>query len=559
MLPSAELRREADISRVASEAFGWNDLRPGLGTAIDELLAGNDVLAVMPTGYGKSAVYKVAGALLDGPTIVVSPLIALQADQVAGIQARQTAPHAVAVNSAQSDRANAQAWQQLDSGLAEYVFLSPEQLARDEVVERLAAAQVSLFVVDEAHCVSAWGHDFRPDYLRLRQAIDGLAGDGVRPVVLALTATGSAPVRDEIVERLGMRDPVLLTHGYDRANIHLEVVRHEDEGAKRKAVIDHVVSLEGPGLLYVATKKATEVFAAELAERGLRTAAYHGGMAAKKRRETHERFQADDVDVVVATSAFGMGIDKPNVRFVVHAAITESIDSYYQEVGRCGRDGEPARATLHYRPEDLGLRSFFASGKPNSGRLERVLTALQAADRPVSAEQLGDAVQLPGRSVGEAVNLLLEAGAVAQVEGGLRAVRGVRMGDALRAASDAADQRERIDESRIAMIRLYAETLGCRRIFLLGYFGESRSTPCGNCDTCESGSAYLVLAEDEERGTSSSGTAFVVDEAVRHAEWGLGTVMSVEDDRITVFFETEGYRVLSLKAIAEHGLVTPAL
>jgi len=559
MLPSAELRREADISRVASEAFGWNDLRPGLGTAIDELLAGNDVLAVMPTGYGKSAVYKVAGALLDGPTIVVSPLIALQADQVAGIQARQTAPHAVAVNSAQSDRANAQAWQQLDSGLAEYVFLSPEQLARDEVVERLAAARVSLFVVDEAHCVSAWGHDFRPDYLRLREAIDGLTGDGVRPVVLALTATGSAPVREEIVERLGMRDPVLLTHGYDRANIHLEVVRHEDEGAKRKAVIDHVVSLEGPGLLYVATKKATEVFAAELAERGLRTAAYHGGMAAKKRRETHERFQADDVDVVVATSAFGMGIDKPNVRFVVHAAITESIDSYYQEVGRCGRDGEPARATLHYRPEDLGLRSFFASGKPNSGRLERVLTALQAADRPVSAEQLGDAVQLPGRSVGEAVNLLLEAGAVAQVEGGLRAVRGVKMGDALRAASDAADQRERIDESRIAMIRLYAETLGCRRIFLLGYFGESRSTPCGNCDTCESGSAYLVLAEDEERGTSSSGTAFVVDEAVRHAEWGLGTVMSVEDDRITVFFETEGYRVLSLKAIAEHGLVTPAL
>ncbi|WP_233255409.1 RecQ family ATP-dependent DNA helicase [Naasia lichenicola] len=543
---------------MARDPFGWEQLRPGLDTAIAELVAGNDVIAVMPTGYGKSAVYKIAGALLDGPTVVVSPLIALQADQVAGIQARPTAPRAVAINSSQSERRNAEAWAELEARRAEYVFLSPEQLAKDEVVERLAAVAVSLFVVDEAHCVSAWGHDFRPDYLRLRDAVDGISRGGSRPVVLALTATGSAPVREEIVERLGMRDPVMLTHGYDRANIRLDVVRHEGEDEKRRAVIDEIVDLGGPGLLYVATRKATELFAAELSERGLRAAAYHGGLGAKQRKETHERFQADELDVVVATSAFGMGIDKPNVRFVVHAAITESIDSYYQEVGRCGRDGDPAQATLHYRPEDLGLRTFFASGKPNGNRLELVLTALQAADRPVSAEQLGDAVHLPGRSVGEAVNLLLEAGAVRQVDGGLRAVRGVKIGDAIQAARHAAEQRERIDESRIAMIRLYAETLGCRRIFLLGYFGEARDEPCGNCDTCTSGTAYEMLEQEAERAVTSDSAAFTVDQAVRHTEWGDGTVMSVEDDRITVFFGTEGYRVLSLEAITEHHLLEPA-
>jgi ATP-dependent DNA helicase RecQ len=215
----------------AARLFGWQELRPGLPEAIEGVLEGRDVLGVLPTGYGKSAVYKIAGALLPGPTVVVSPLIALQSDQVAGIEAMDDAPEAAAVNSGQRAGDNEAAWDGLASGETKYLFLSPEQLANQQVVERLKDAEVSLFVVDEAHCVSAWGHDFRPDYLRLGEAIDAVG----RPPVLALTATGSTPVREEIVERLGMSDPMILTRGFDRPNIRLEVVRHQEDKEKRDA------------------------------------------------------------------------------------------------------------------------------------------------------------------------------------------------------------------------------------------------------------------------------------------------------------------------------------
>jgi ATP-dependent DNA helicase RecQ len=547
-LPTMAHVNRADRASIAEAArlFGWDELRPGIEEAVSAVLSGRDVLAVLPTGYGKSAVYKIAGALLDGPTVVVSPLIALQADQVAGIDAREDAPDAGAINSSQSDGVNDAVWTDLAEGRTTYVFLSPEQLANDEVVERLKGLSVALFAVDEAHCVSAWGHDFRPDYLRLGEAIEALG----RPRVLALTATGSGPVREEILERLRMKDPVVMTRGYDRPNIRLEVVRHQEGRQQRSAVLDQLAELPKPGLLYVATRRETEEYAAELTARGIRATAYHGGLGAKARRELHEQFRDDRFDVVVATSAFGMGIDKGNIRFVVHAAITESVDNYYQEVGRCGRDGESAVATLHYRPEDLGLRTFFASGKPDRGRLERVFTAIDSAARAVDQTELVEQTELTARRVAEAVNLLLEAGAVRQTARGLRPARGATLETALAGALEAAEHRERIDESRIAMVRQYAETLGCRRQFLLGYFGEQLDEPCGNCDTCSSGTAYEAATAEPTKSSP-----FPVDAAVRHREWGDGTVMSVEDDRITVFFDTEGYRVLSLPVVEEHDLL----
>jgi ATP-dependent DNA helicase RecQ len=544
--PDADYAHEDRIHRTAEKVFGWPDLRPGLEDAIQGVLELRDVVAIMPTGYGKSAVYKVAGALLPGTTVVVSPLIALQDDQVAGIQARETAPAAVAINSAQGSAANAEAWEEIRAGRVKYVFLAPEQLAREEVIDALKSAQVSLFVVDEAHCVSSWGHDFRPDYLRLGEAADALG----RPPILAMTATGSGPVRDEIVERLGLRDQLLFARGYDRPNIRLEVVRHIEEHDKRKAIAKDAGELEGPGLLYVATRRDTEEYAELLAEQGLRTAAYHGALPAKARHELHERFREGAFDVVVATSAFGMGIDKGDIRFVLHSDAPESVDAYYQELGRAGRDGEQALARLHYRPEDLGLRKFFAGGKPNRSRLERIAAALASAEHRVSLDQLAEVTRLSVRQLGSSVGLLVDGDEVMQNDKGLKLRKRATAESAVVAAIAVSEHRERIDESRIAMMRSYAETLECRRIFLLGYFGEQRTEPCGDCDTCTSGVAY-----EEHQPTVFVEAPFPLDASVRHREWGDGTVMKVEDDRVTVFFESEGYRVLSLEVIAEHDLL----
>ncbi len=290
-------------TRTAREVFGWDDLLPGQAEAIDAVVGGRDTLVVFPTGAGKSAVYQIAGCELGGVTVVISPLLALQRDQIDSIDAAPDAPAAVAINSRTGARAKKAAWAAIESGDAVYAFLAPEQLANTEVLERLAAADVHLIVVDEAHCVSAWGHDFRPDYARIGDVVEALG----RPPVLALTATASAPVRDDIVSSLGMRDPHLEVRGMDRPEIHMAVRRHEHDDDKRRAVIADVQDAGGPALLYVATRKETDAYADELAALGLRAAAYHGAMAQKKRDEVHTAWSAGELDVVVATSAFGMG------------------------------------------------------------------------------------------------------------------------------------------------------------------------------------------------------------------------------------------------------------
>ncbi|WP_307859187.1 RecQ family ATP-dependent DNA helicase [Herbiconiux sp. SYSU D00978] len=533
------------IERTARDAFGFESLRPGQHEAISALADGHDTLAVMPTGHGKSAIYQVAGLLLNGPTVVVSPLIALQHDQAGMIEEAPNAPDAVIINSSLSSGEIEEAWKDLGRKEAEYVFLAPEQLAKEEVVDRLRALKPRLFVVDEAHCVSSWGHDFRPDYLRLGEVIEDLG----HPVVLALTATGSAPVREEIVERLNMKNPLVRTHGFDRPNLHLAVARHESDRAKREAVLDAVVAAGKPGLLYVATRRDTTKYAEELTKRGLRAAAYHGGLKAGERSEVHDAWLAGDLEVVVATSAFGMGIDKPDVRFVIHAAITESVDAYYQEIGRAGRDGEPSSIELHYRAEDLGLRSFFNSGAPDAAELARVFEAVASGAQRVGAvaEQTG----LNQRRVSGLLNLLEEAGAVELGSKGAMVATDREGAEAAAQALEAAESRERIEQSRLAMIRAYAETRGCRRQFLLGYFGEGLPEPCGNCDNCDSGSAY-----DEQDETSDS--AFRLEQRVVHPQWGEGMVMRLEEDRVTVFFEEEGYKVLALEAIEKNDLLQPA-
>jgi ATP-dependent DNA helicase RecQ len=303
------------------------------------------------------------------------------------------------------------------------------------------------------------------------------------------------------------------------------------------------------GLVYTASRKDAEYYADELAQVGVRVAAYHAGMKSADRQRVHEQFHDGSVDVVVATSAFGMGIDKPDVRFVVHASAPESLDSYYQQIGRAGRDGEPAEIALHYRPEDVNLQTFLTASRAPEDALREVAAALEGRPEPARPSELAEDVDVaPGRRT-RAVNLLEEAGAVGTTEDGrLEYVDpDLPPGDAVAEAVSVAETHQRLIHSRIEMMRGYAETARCRRQFLLGYFGEQLPRPCGNCDTCEAGTA------DEQPGVDAG---FPLNAGVQHPEWGHGVVMTVERDRLTVLFDQVGYKTLALAAVEAQGLLT---
>ena len=535
----------ADLEGVAERLFGWNELRAEQLEAMLAVLRGRDVLAVMPTGSGKSAIYQVPAVLIDRITLVVSPLIALQRDQITALN-DSDAPEAVAINSRQAAGDNQRSWEAVRARDAEYVFLAPEQLTKDDVIAELRDAGVGLIVVDEAHCVSAWGPDFRPSYLRLADAFRRLGAESI-PVV-ALTATASPAVRREIVEHLELRDPAVIATGFDRPNIRLEVEHHVDDHDKRRAVLEAATTLHGPGLLYTATRRDAEEYANQLCERGIAAAAYHAGLKAAERDRVHAAFRDDDVTVVAATSAFGMGIDKPGVRFVIHASVTDSVDGYYQQIGRGGRDGDESVGRLFYRPEDLSLARFFTSHRVDEKLLAKVFEALSRS-KPKRIMHLRDELDIGGRALTNAVNLLEQAAAITSSTTGFRAVD-ADVDGAVRRAVAIADAAERVDRTRVEMMRGYAETRSCRREFLLGYFGETLAEPCGNCDRCDDHAGVRPARVGE--------AAVPVDTAVEHREWGPGVVISGDADRITVLFDEYGYRTLAMSAVRDGDILTIA-
>ncbi|WP_426325518.1 RecQ family ATP-dependent DNA helicase [Microbacterium sp. E-13] len=536
---------DAAIARTAREIFGWNELREGQADAVSALLEGRDAIVVLPTGAGKSAVYQLAGAMQEDLTVVVSPLIALQDDQVAQLAAAPAAPRGAVLNSTLGQEAARALWDELRSGAVRFVFLTPEQLAKEEVVHDLRRIGVGLIAVDEAHCVASWGHDFRPDYLRLGAVREQL-GD---PPLAALTATGAEPVRDEVAARLRLRNPAVVVRGVDRPNIELSVRRAVTADEKRAEVLDFVAARTGSGLLYTATRREAEDYAARLAERGKRVRLYHAGMPKTERAETHRAFLENDVEVVVATNAFGMGIDKPDVRFVTHASIPESLDSYYQEIGRAGRDGDAADATLFYRAEDLGIRKYFVSRSVDPDAVGAAYDALSRADGPLPAKALAEVLDAPPRRATHLVNLLVEGGVVRVGRRGAVVSASVPASEAAARAAEASERRERIEQSRLEVMRRYAETRDCRRRTLLRYFGEDLAEPCGHCDTCRAGTVGQAVVDE-------ASVPFPAGSAVEHTEWGPGAVSAVEGDRLTVFFEEHGYKTLALDTVIENGLLS---
>jgi ATP-dependent DNA helicase RecQ len=531
------------VNRVAQELLGYEQLRPGQEEAITAVLHGPDTLAVMPTGSGKSAIYQIAGALIPGATIVVSPLIALQRDQVEAI-AGMDAGRAALVNSALPASERTEALDEFAEGAAEFLFLAPEQFANEETFARVQASKPSLFVVDEAHCISEWGHDFRPEYLRLGAVIEALG----RPRVLALTATASQPVRQEIVKRLGMREPRIVVRGFDRPNIRLAVEGFSDEEDKREALIAHVIDAPKPGIVYAATRKHAEELAAALVEHGVDAVAYHAGMAAGERTRVQEAFMSDAAEVIVATTAFGMGVDKLNVRFVYHLDVSESVDAYYQEIGRAGRDGEPAEAILFYRPEDLNLRRFLAaSGRVDADQMARVAEAVQDAAGPLRVDEIGDEADLSQTKVAIALNRLEDVGAVDVLPSGevVTNANGA-MAETVEEAAEAQENLRAFARSRIEMMRGYADMTDCRREYILNYFGEVYAPPCDNCDNCLAGRSVTK---------SLSAQPYPIDSQVVHKLWGPGMVMRHAGDTMVVLFDSVGYRTLAVDLVMAEGLL----
>jgi ATP-dependent DNA helicase RecQ len=533
------------IRRIARRQLGLEQLYSGQEQALHHLLAGRDTLVVMPTGSGKSAIYQVAAVQLPGPTVVVSPLIALQKDQVESINQVLEVGEAAAVNSSLPAAARTDALDGLHGQTVEFLFLAPEQFQDEEILEELQEAKPSLFVVDEAHCVSEWGHDFRPDYLRLNSVIEALG----HPVVLALTATAASTVRDEILDRLGMHDAAVVVQGFDRPNIWLGVRNFSDEESKRRACLDEVIAAEKPGLLYAATRGHAEEMAEDLAKFGINAACYHAGIKASERERIHAAFMAGEIDVVVATTAFGMGIDKSNVRFVFHYDVPGSLDAYYQAIGRGGRDGEPARALLFYRPEDLGLQRFFAGGgQIEADQVEQVFHAIQQKPEPVEIKALQDEMELSQTKLTLALSQLEAMGIVKIQPKGEVAILSEPQDPAeiSQAAAEAQERHQRLQKSRVEMMRNFAELHDCRREFLLNYFGEAYTPPCGNCDNCEAGRIQ------EEEGEHP----FPLNSRVAHSQWGEGLVMRYEGDKLTVLFGEMGYKTLALDVVLENELLT---
>jgi ATP-dependent DNA helicase RecQ len=488
-----------DLTAALHEHFGFPEFRPGQREACEAALAGRDVMVVMPTGSGKSLCYQLPALLRDDLTVVVSPLVALMQDQVEALAARGLGDQVALVNAQQDGGANSEVLRRAASGELKLLYVAPERFAAVGFLDQMGAVDVGLFVVDEAHCVSQWGHDFRPDYFRLADAARMLGADAI----VASTATATPRVASDVVRRLALQEPLRVATGFDRPNISFAVAR--PGGHEKRALLAEALRAEEalPAIVYAGTRAGAEEIASDLtAALGEEAVAYHAGLDRDRRASVQRRFLTDDVRVICATNAFGMGVDKPNVRTVVHASVPSSLEAYYQEAGRAGRDGAPARALLLAENRDKALHVHFIKREELDPGLpgwlaDRIIAAADGDQRyNVPSNDLADGL----RGDSERLRSLLGHLTRAEVISPTPSPQGRVAGRVLRGFDGraAALCRTSIDEAAKARWRqyreiwAYVEETACRRTAILHHFGDpatgsavaAAGTAGACCDVC---------------------------------------------------------------------------
>lgn len=494
------------VLTAALAQLGHSAMRPGQAEVIAEVLRGTPVIAVMPTGAGKSLCYQLPAVIMGSRgevTLVVSPLIALMKDQVDAMVARGIA--AASLTSAASPDEQRETFRRLLGGELTLLYVAPERFRSPRFMDALAelGEKLALIAIDEAHCISEWGHDFRPDYRRLADVVKQL-----RPTRLAaFTATATPEVRDDIAAQLGVTAPTVFVKGFDRPNLHFTVEPVSGSAAKVARLFDLIRKRDGGvALVYAATRKNAETYASALTKRGLRARVYHAGLGDTVREKNQDTFMAGKLDVIVATNAFGMGVDKSDIRLVLHADVPRSPEAYYQEAGRGGRDGAPTQCVLLFSHADVRLHEYLiAASSPTADILRGAWKALRDASQvpgPRLEQFFIDEVADVTGAMAATISRVLERHDLMAIDADGHA-RATRPGpNSVPLDAEGLARRALVERGKLRVMVQFATSTACRRHFLLRYFGDSewtsRTGGCGACDVCDAianGRAVTGVAE----------------------------------------------------------------